>query len=100
MTKSDCTIGQYYSWFDGNKEKPWCTIKYTNESYASSPLIIGGPSLYSNATCYHPGNAGGLHIPNRDIRIATPEEKAWLDACILAGEWVEKPKLQNLPIFN
>lgn len=101
MKKSDCIIGQYYSWYEyTNYKKPYCIIKYTEGTdYDTRDFIIGGPLLKLSARDYDSKN-GGLHIPDRDVRLSTPDEIRWLDACIKVGKWVEEPKITMLPIFN
>jgi len=100
MKKSHCKIGRYYSWY--NNDILAVIIKYINNSYEESDHIIGGPRINLLDMTYEV--AEGLAVGNRDIRMSTLEEIAWLDACMQACEMVEKPttaiKLKQLPIFN
>ena len=99
MKKSHCKIGQYYTWY--SKDTATVIIKYINNSYEESDHIIGGPRINFLDNTYEV--AEGLAVGDRDIRLSSVEERAWLDACIVACELVEKPtavKSKQLPIFN
>ena len=104
MTKKDCIVGEYYAWYEGKAKNPWCIIKYTNpKGYQKDKHIIGGPIIDGGLTRFDRKD-GGLHVDGRDIRIATPEQRAWLDACISEKKFIKKDKfkklLKPLPLFN
>lgn len=96
MTKSETKIGEYYSWYE-HKEYPYCTIKYTDTEYnRDDPQRIGGDVINYNAGTFKLGHDGLFMGDNRDVRIATPKERAHLDACIKAGRYVSESEVEKL----
>jgi len=64
-----------------------CIIKVAREGYCNE--YIDCNRIYRSSG----GSCSGKWVE------ATPEEKLWLQACISAGELVDKPKLYNYEIY-
>jgi hypothetical protein len=66
------------------------TINYECNNYA----------LHTVAKDYYNGNAHIQHYNKNPDRLATDEEREWLDACISAGKFVENPKTTQSSVLD
>lgn len=93
-------IGKYYYVWD-NGGTFWMVGKVIRESNYPDSL---NPTIANIISPQHSGEFvegcnWATHSPSRAFRDATPEEIYWLDTCIQAGKYLQKPKIQEYEIY-
>lgn len=85
MNKQDLIKGEYYvGTYIGNTTSEFIWKCYTDKSFNYEFRIITNWSENLSFVKY------GTHSWNDNIRLATPEEKHWLDECIRLNKFITK----------
>lgn len=95
LTIDDMLTGQYYHVKDENSDS-FLIIRNDGLRADSSKVRIKGPLIGNFDSSpgeweYQNEEMGGCWIPERPVRLATPEEVKWLNQCIKEGKSISIP---------
>ena len=96
IREEDIQDGQYYRLKQHGEHTGW-VILISNQS---STYMLSGKCIDNDGFTYYNDDGWGSYNQLKDIRLATPMERAHLDACIKAQKYIPIEKVKPVVCDN